>query len=132
VSRLRKMSEADFLTAGAVDFSREAIVRGYDAAFSDADVIVRSYAEDEQRIEVRAPGQAFVASSEKLTPELRVTIDGRDVKPVEINMLFAGVPVPAGAHQVIFSRRIGRGWWWVSVAAAIASMALSIIDVVRR
>jgi hypothetical protein len=24
------------------------------------------------------------------------------------------VTVPAGRHEVIFSRRIGRGWWWLA------------------
>jgi len=81
---------------------------------------------------VSAAGPAFLASSEKLTPELRVTIDGRDVAPEQINMLFAGVPVPAGTHDVIFSRRIGRGWWWIAAVALIAAIALSIIDVARR
>ena len=134
VIRLRKMSDAAFLAAKEIDFSREAVVAsgGGGAPLSDAVVTLRSYAEDEQRVEVRGAGPSFLASSEKLTPELRVTIDGREVKPLEINMLFAGVPVPAGTHQVIFSRRIGRGWWWVSAMAAIACIALSIIDVARR
>lgn len=128
------MSDAAFLAAKEIDFSREAVVAsgGGGAPLSDAVVTLRSYAEDEQRVEVRGAGPSFLASSEKLTPELRVTIDGREVKPLEINMLFAGVPVPAGTHQVIFSRRIGRGWWWVSAMAAIACIALSIIDVARR
>ncbi|HEY8183535.1 MAG TPA: hypothetical protein VII32_14930, partial [Thermoanaerobaculia bacterium] len=85
---------------------------------------------DLQQMEVIGP--TFLASSEKLTPELRVSIDGRDVKPIQINMLFAGVPVPAGPHDVIFTRRIGRGWWWLSGLAAIACIALSIIDILRR
>ncbi len=142
VTRLRKMTEAQFLAARDIDFSREAILTGAAAVpsrslgagsggpLNDAPVVLRSYQEDEQRIDVQGP--TFLASSEKLTPELRVTIDGREVKPVEINMLFAGVPVPAGTHQVVFSRRIGRGWWWLSAAAAIVCVALSIIDVVRR
>jgi hypothetical protein len=135
VTRLRKMSESEFLATKDIDFSREAVVTAGDgggAPLSDAVVTLGSYAEAEQRIEVRSAGPAFLASSEKLTPELRVIVDGREVRPVEINMLFAGVPVPAGTHQVIFSRRIGRGWWWASAVAAIACIALSIIDVVRR
>jgi hypothetical protein len=54
------------------------------------------------------------------------------VRPVEINMLFAGVPVPAGNHHVVFWRRIARGWWWLSAFAALALAAFCIIDVVRR
>jgi len=134
VSRLRKMSESQFLAAKDVDFAREAVITGAGdvTPVSDAEVILRSYAEDQQRVEVRSPAATFLASSEKLTPELRVTVDGRETKPVEINMLFAGVPLPAGTHEIVFSRRIGRGWWWLSALAALAAMGLSIVDVVRR
>jgi hypothetical protein len=134
VSHLRKMSDEQFLAAKDVDFSREAIVT--DAAAGGAAPLVQGevrllrYAEDQQLMKVVGP--TFLASSEKLTPELRVSIDGHDAKPVEINMLFAGVPIPPGTHDVIFSRRIGRGWWWLSGLAALACLALSIIDVVRR
>jgi hypothetical protein len=135
VSRLRKMNDAVFLATKDIDFAQEAIITDAAAAIPPsgaAGVALRSYAEDEQHIEVRAAAPAFLASSEKLTPELRITIDGRKVQPVEINMMFAGVPVPAGTHQVVFSRRIGRGWWWLSAAALIVAVALSIIDGWRR
>src|SRR5438105_3108027 len=134
VTRLRAMNEDQFLAAKDVDFSQEAILTGAgkDAgATSPAAVSLKEYAEDRQVIDVRARGDAFLASSEKLTPELRVTIDGRHVKPDEINLLFAGVRVPPGNHRVVLSRRIGRGWWWVSALALIATMALSVIDVRR-
>jgi hypothetical protein len=131
VSRLRKMSDEQFLAAKDVDFSREAILTDggwiVGAPLIQGAVRLLRYAEDLQQMKVVGP--TFLASSEKLTPELRVSIDGHDVKPVEINMLFAGVPVPAGPHDVIFSRRIGRGWWWLSGFAAIACIALAVIDV---
>ena len=126
VSRLRKMTEDDFLRTKNMDFSQEAMVTDGAAVGLQGDVKLLSYAEDQQKIEVDGP--TFLASSEKLTPELRVTIDGREAKPLEINMLFAGVRVPAGKHEVIYSRRIGRGWWWVAAIAVIASVALSVID----
>jgi hypothetical protein len=47
-------------------------------------------------------------------------------------VLFAGVPIPPGTHEVIFSRRIGRGWWWVSGLAAILCVALSVAPAARR
>jgi hypothetical protein len=134
VTRLRKMTETQFLASRDIDFSQEAILTGAaevgGASLSNTQVVLRSYKEDEQQIEVEGP--TFLASSEKLTPELRVTVDGKEAKPVEINMMFAGLHIPAGRHQVIFSRRIGRGWWWLSAAAAIVCVTLSIIDVARR
>ena len=132
VTRLRRMSDAEFLATKDIDFANEAVVTDKAATFADALVGLKIYTEDRQDVIVSSPAPAFLASAEKLTPELRVAIDGREVAPVQINMLFAGVPVPAGTHEVIFSRRIGRGWWWISAAALIAAIALSIIDVARR
>lgn len=132
VSRLRIMDDATFLAAKNIDFAREAVVTDPSAVSisgaSDAAVTLRSYAADEQRIDVSAPAPTFLASSEKLTPELKVTIDGRRATPVEINMRFAGVAVPAGTHHVVFSRRIGGGWWWLSAASLLIAAALSVID----
>ena len=97
-----------------------------------AAVTLRSYAEDEQVIDVSAAANAFLASSEKLTPELRVTVDGRRVVPVLIDTLFAGVPVPAGNHRVVFARRIGRGLWiWSALALGVFVIA-SVIDAWAR
>lgn len=134
--RVSRMTAEEFLAkTSAVDFRDEAIITDTNAVVpqtSDATVTLRHYANDEQRVDVDAPAGTFLASSEKLTPELRVTIDGRSVKPVATNLLFAGVSVPAGRHAIVFSRRIGRGWWWVSGLAIALAVALSVIDVARR
>src|SRR5439155_21036990 len=80
VTRLSKMSHEEFLTRTTnADFAHEAVITGSDVVLADtadAEVTLRRYAEDEQRVEVHAPAGTFLASSEKLTPELRVTIDG--------------------------------------------------------
>ena len=81
-------------------------------------------------IDVSAAEETLLASSEKLTPELRVTIDGREAAPVAINALFAAVRVPAGNHRVVFSRRVGRGWWgWSGLAFGLFVIA-SVVDLV--
>jgi hypothetical protein len=91
-----------------------------------------SYAEDQQVIDVDAPSNALLESSEKLTPELRVIIDGRDAAPITINTLFAAVNVPAGHHRVVFSRRVGRGWWgWSGLAFGLFVIG-SVVEQVRR
>lgn len=87
---------------------------------NDARVELTRYEPAEQRVRTDASTQVFLASFEKLTPELRITIDGRPARPIEINTLFAGVVVPGGRHEVVFSRRIGRGWWPAAVLAALA------------
>jgi hypothetical protein len=81
-----------------------------------AQVELKRYRPSQQHLSTDSGAPFFLASSEKLTPELRVAIDGRNVPMTEINTLFAGVIVPAGKHEVVFQRRIGRGWWPVSAA----------------
>ena len=134
VSRVRKMNDASFLATRDIDFASEAVVTDAGAPLpstSDAAVTLRSYADDEQVVDVSAPAGTLLASSEKLTPELGVTIDGRAIKPVEINMLFAGVSVPPGQHRVVFQRRIGRGWWPVAAIGALLAIALCLWEALR-
>src|SRR5205085_11193446 len=82
-----------------------------------------------QRLRTESSSPFLLASSEKLTPELRITIDGREARAIQINTLFAGVEVPAGVHRVIFQRRIGRGWWWATIAGVIALAAIAVGEV---
>jgi len=119
VSKLRKLNDDEFLAARDVDFETEAVITDDPVmppplAPADARVTLTHYAPNEQRVTSQSSTPFYLASSEKLTSELRVTIDGRDARPIETDMLFAGVPVPAGRHEIVFSRRIGRGWWWVA------------------
>ena len=92
---------------------------------------LRSYADDEQIVDVSAPAKTLLATSQKLTPELRVTVDGRAVDPVEINVLFAGVPIPPGNHRVVFTQRLGRQWWLIAGIALVLLIALSVFDARR-
>ena len=135
VTRTRWMTVDELLATKSVDFGDEAIVtdpRPRTVEASDAVVTLRSYADDAQVVDVAAPAKTLLASSEKLTPELRVTVDGRVVDPVQINVLFAGVPIPAGNHRVVFTRRLGRGWWWLAGVALVLLVALSVVDARRR
>jgi hypothetical protein len=134
VTRVRRMSEDAFFADKSIDFAEEAIVTSATAPLppaAPAPATVRIVRTSDADYELVANGAApyFIASSEKLTPELRVTIDGREVTPVPINALFAGVAVPAGEHRIVFSRRIARGWWGWSAFAALLLLALSVADV---
>jgi hypothetical protein len=135
VTRLRRMTAEELLATKNIDFADEAIItdpRPLPVDASDSVVALRSYADNEQVIDVSAPAKTLLASSEKLTPELRVTVDGRVVEPVQINVLFAGVPIPAGDHRVIFTRRLGRGWWWIAGVALVLLVGLSLMDRVKK
>lgn len=131
VQRVSRMTLNDLLGRRDIDFASEAVItdpKTADVQGGVADVKLVHYLPAEQRVATNSARPFFLASSEKLTPELAVSIDGRRVKPVQINGLFAGVPMPAGRHTVVFSRRIGRGWWWPSLFAAIALVAISIFE----
>jgi hypothetical protein len=135
VRRVVKMNRDEFLAnTRDFDFRDDAVMTGYGVIpeTADADVMLKSYRNDEQRVEVNAPAGTFLVSSEKLTPELRVTIDGRVATPIETNLLFAGVRVPAGKHTVVFSRRLARGWWTWSAIALLIATVWSIADLRRK
>ncbi len=141
VSRLRKLNDDEFLAARDVNFEHEAVitddpVQTPSIAATDARVTLTQYAPDEQRVITESSAPFYLASSEKLTPELRVTIDGRRARAIETDMLFAGVTVPAGRHEIVFQRRIARGWWWVAalgVGLWVASLMRGVrLSVSRR
>jgi hypothetical protein len=134
VARVRRMSVDQLLATKNIDFADEAIVtdpRPSNVDAADAVVTLRSYQDDEQIVDVSAPAKTLLASSQKLTPELRVTVDGHNVDPIQINVLFAGIPIPSGSHRVVFTERLGRTWWPIAGTALLLLIALAIVDARR-
>jgi hypothetical protein len=135
VRRVRKLNADEFLAATGIDLGDEAVITDdpvFPPASIDGNAIVNlvHYEPAEQRVRTESTGPMFLASSEKLTPELRITIDGRDARAIQINTLFAGANVPAGRHEVVFTRRIGRGWWPAAILAAMAIAAIGLVDAI--
>jgi hypothetical protein len=137
--RVSRMSEEQFLARRDIDLLDEAVITDPSATLpptSDSAIVyLTEYAPARQRVKAESPAPFFLASSEKLTPELAIAIDGRQAKPIEINSLFAGVSVPAGSHTIVFSRRIARGWWWLSGVALLVFAVITAIEIafaVRR
>jgi hypothetical protein len=135
--RVVSLTAEQFLARRDIDLADTAVVTNGETRVTggEASISLTRYAADEQRITTDAPAPFLLASSEKLTPELAVLVDGKSAKPVEIDALFAAVEVPAGQHRVVFSRRLGRGWWWATIAGAIAFgivAAIEIIAALRR
>lgn len=133
VSRVRKLNDDEFLASKDIDFMNETVITD-DPVFPPQDIgagsaRILSYAPAEQRIATDSANRMFLASSEKLTPELRISIDGRDAKPIEINTMFAGVIVPPGKHEVRFTRRIGRGWWPPAIAGIVLLLAVTSAEI---
>ena len=141
VWNVRALPFEAMLADKSIDFRREAIITGRDGTGAPLSGIasvpessraaalqVREYTGARATIDARSSVPFFFASSEKLTPELAVTLDGEPVEPLEINGLFAGFPVPAGAHRIVFERRIGRGWWPLFFAGLLAAAVAIVVE----
>ena len=129
--RIVKMSEDEFLARRDIDFDDTAVVGPAEAGapLGDGSIHISKLTNEEQRLRTESSTPFFLASSEKLTPELQITIDGRVAHAVKINALFAGVEVPAGTHRVVFSRRIGRGWWWATIVGTLAFFCVAVLEI---
>lgn len=136
---LREVTSEEFLEAKDVDFGSTALLlrsspslaRGLAAVpREERRVVFRllEYLPDRQTIETDSQVPFLLATSEKLTRELRVTVDGRPADPIEINSLFAGVPMEAGRHRVVLTRRIGRDVWWLAIAGVLLFAALWLFE----
>jgi hypothetical protein len=137
VSRLRKLNDEEFLAARDVDFEKEAVITD-DPIMppplgpANARVTLTRYGIDEQHLSTSSDAPFLLASSEKLTPDLRVTIDGRAARTIETDSIFTGVEVPAGNHEIRFTRRIGRGWWWATILGGVLWVVVAVRELVRR
>jgi hypothetical protein len=134
VTRVRRMTEEEFFATKQFDFAEEAAITDFRPplpAVSPATVRIVKTGDSQHELIATGAAPFFIASSEKLTPELRVTIDGHDATPIATNVLFAGVEVPAGEHRVVFARRIGGGWWGWAGVGAMLMLVLSVADVRR-
>jgi hypothetical protein len=135
----RRASHEQLLRMTDIDFGREAVVDPSAGDFSELDRIppasrkahlrVRPFSDGDQTVETTADVPFLLSSSEKLTPELGVTIDRVVAALVPVNSVFAAVRIPAGRHTVVFSRRLGRRWWPVSVAGLLGLLLAVGFDV---
>jgi hypothetical protein len=138
----RQLSEAE-LVGGSVDFTREAIFTGPidNRTANLAKVVpwvrrvhmqILEYSAARQVIETTSEVPFLLVSSEKLTPELQVTVDGTRAEPMQVNGLYAAVPVRPGTHRIEVRRRIGRGWWPPSFVAFLILVAIPASEWIRR
>lgn len=116
------LDRENFLSSDSLELDRRAVISGpipvevldlsrvpVDKRRVSIDLSERS--DGGYELATRSDVPFLLNSSEKLTPELRVLIDGRAHRALAINSMFAGAVVPAGEHRVVFERQIGRGWW---------------------
>jgi hypothetical protein len=131
---VRRLSVDDLLQTTDIDFERESVISDpsvpLPSTAATARVALTRYLPAEQELATESAQPFFLASSEKLTPELRITIDGKPASAVPINLMFAGAQVPAGKHVVLFERRLARGIWWP--LSALGALLLAVSAALRR
>jgi hypothetical protein len=90
--------------------------------------IVR-YSAGELEIETEAPGASLLVVTDSYYPGWRASVDGRPAPLLRTNLLFRGVPVPAGNHRVRLwfdplSVRLGFALSAVALLANLGGLAL--------
>lgn len=129
----------DVLADASFDFSRQTLVESAPrylserlSAVSLAERRVQfrllQYEASRQTVQTESGVPFLFTASEKLTPELRVYVDGKEVTPMEVNGILVGVPVDPGIHTIVLERRIGRGWWLLSLIGLAGLVGAGIVD----
>jgi hypothetical protein len=138
VWEIESMSFEEFLATPDLNLSRVAALTGgsspeWAGAIGSVPPPMRRvsmrtrWSPDSAVIETESSGPFLLVTSEKITPELEIRVNGERREAVEINGLFAAVPMEAGAHTVVLERRIGRGLWLPAAGAAAGVLVLVLV-----
>lgn len=92
------------------------------------DFRVLRYSPSDQVVETISSVPFLFYASEKLTPELSVFLDGREIEPMLVNGLFVGFPVAPGKHRIVLERRIGGRWWLASILGFLGLGVAGVFD----
>jgi hypothetical protein len=114
------------LGESSLDPRRTAVISGADpapgGAGPESTVHIGDYAADRVRLHVETAAPGTLVLLDAFAPGWQATIDGVPVEIQRTNVVFRGVPVPAGSHQVEFVYRP----WSVIVGAMLTALALLI------
>ncbi|MFN2441846.1 MAG: hypothetical protein ABR517_04095 [Thermoanaerobaculia bacterium] len=138
VWRVESMSFDEFLSARELDLGRVAVLTGGSSpeiadtlesvpAASRRVSLRTRWSPDRAAIQTESEAPFLLVTSEKITPELEIRVDGEMREAIEVNGMFAAVSMEAGTHEVTLQRRIGRGFWLPSAGAAVAVVALVLV-----
>lgn len=96
-------------TSAVVETSAEAVASwglvDRSSAPSGSEVAVVSYEPERVVVHARSERPSFLLLKDAYYPGWQAAVNGEPVEVVATNVLFRGVPVPAGESEVIFSYR---------------------------
>jgi hypothetical protein len=131
----RRLPFERFLQDGNFDPEREAVfetdmpeIAPVAPGARSARIQLLEYGGTSDHLRVTAAAPFILSSSEKSSPDLRVTVDGKTVRHYLANGIFTAVPIPAGTHTVRFERRAGRGLWPLFAVGLVMLVMGAIID----
>jgi uncharacterized membrane protein YfhO len=110
----------------AVRLGQEAALLRRGSASQGDDVRVKHYGPEQVEIEIRLGEPGWLILTDTHYPGWRATIDGRLVEVEAVDIVFRGVEVPAGEHEVSFVYRPQSviAGAWLSGAAWLAWLGL--------
>ncbi|MGH2354509.1 MAG: YfhO family protein, partial [Chloroflexota bacterium] len=99
---LRQLARLDLRRQALLDLPAAALppVDPVDAGGPTRQARIVRYSAQEVEIETEADGAALLVVTDSYYPGWRATIDGRPAPVLRANLLFRGIPLPAGAHRV--------------------------------
>ena len=87
------------------------------------------WGESSVHVDVDASRPALLVLSQAWFPGWSATVDGHDVPVVRVDGMVQGVPVPAGAHEVVLRYQSAslRQALWLAALGALGFAALLIV-----
>lgn len=123
------------------DFAQRAVVEGMPplqgAAAPGDQAQITAYGAERVEVRTSSAGPALLVLADAYYPGWTATVDGVATPIYPTNVLFRGVPVPAGEHQVVFTFQ-PTGWslgLWLAGAGCllvVAAMAVLAVQRLRR
>jgi hypothetical protein len=119
VKRAHSRTEASALL-GSLDPAKEAIVEEPTAAEAGTlEAQIRSYTEDEYRIQYRAPRATLARVAVPFYPGWRAEVGGQALPVFPVDVALSGVMLPAGEHELVFRYQSN----WFRMGAQISALA---------
>jgi hypothetical protein len=87
---------------------------------------IASYAPERVEVRTAAAAPGLLVLADAYYPGWHASVDGQETPIYATNVLFRGVPVPAGEHSVVFTFE-PNGWRTGLIAAGVAVVVIAVL-----